>query len=247
MGNLKNGEDGSLATNTTTAPSTPTTPYKSAVVLSENSGTRASESKDWEEIDYKDPNADDKIYRSAPKPQPQKVNITQEGNDRGSNDGGQAQIEGSTDKVPDYQEGRGFSPAESHKTTHANVAGPAFSDLQYGEGRDAMKKYITDKLKTGGVCGLAQTFAEVTVNPNGDVVAYKVLKANSELVEALLPPILQSLKFNQTNLRFNQNSYIEFKADIHCTEEEKLDLNKVKPYVEKRCYQWELNFNIDID
>lgn len=206
-----------------------------------NSGKSALEDESWRDLDYRDPNAPKDIYRSAPAPVTPTTPLVNDNDGTAQPTEGEGTLVASNDpeeqmvveqKVPEYQEGRGYSPHPSHKDTHANVQGPEFSNLNYGSGRDAMKRFITDRLLAGGVCGIAQAFAEVTVAPNGKVVDYKVLKANSALVSALLPPILQSLEFNSTNLRFNQNSYIEFKADLNCDGDTSTDLKKVEPYVD---------------
>ena len=110
----------------------------------------------------------------------------------------------------------GYSPAPAHQGTHANTSGPMFTLPQYGAGQSAMTRYITDRLKAAGVCGNAQAFAEVTVDPRGKVVDQKVLKANSTQVITLLPGVLRTLQFQPTLSRINQISYIEFKSNIRC-------------------------------
>ncbi|RMG29500.1 MAG: hypothetical protein D6730_03810 [Bacteroidetes bacterium] len=246
---LTGGEAASTLTPTpgvstpTVTPRTSTATASTEVSIPPDAGKRATEDDSWKNLDYKDPNAPPEIYRSAPKPapvQPTEGEGVTRSEDAGAAEGGQTpgaqqtpQQKDPKAEVPPYRPGRGYSPHPSHKDTYANVPGPKFTHLDYGDGFDAMKRFITDKLKDGGVCGLAQMFAEVTVAPNGKVVGYKVLKANSALVMALAPPILQSLEFKPTNLKLNEVSYIEFKADIVC-DGERIDLKKVKPYVKDK-------------
>lgn len=115
-----------------------------------------------------------------------------------------------------YQPGIGYSPAPGHRDTYTNTSGPVFRNVQYGAGQNAMNRFIADQLKIGGVCGLAQAFAEVTVDPSGRVTAQKVLKANSTEVITLLPAILRTLQFQPTLSKVPQIAYIEFKANIRC-------------------------------
>lgn len=165
-------------------------------------GTAATD-ESWKDTDFKDPNAPEGTYNNAPKPGPK----------------------------PNPGPARGGTDNSSVTTTgHGNSSGPMFANLEYGQGSESMKLFITDRLREGGVCGLAQTFCEISVSPEGKVVGYKILRANSPLVMALMPNILQSLEFNADNIKFTQISYIELKADLYCGDE-KVDLQNVQPYV----------------
>lgn len=108
--------------------------------------------------------------------------------------------------------------ANDHEDMHKNMPGPVLSQPQYVEGEQAMKDQIRNQLHMSGVCGLAQAAFEVTVTPRGDVVAYRILAANTQQVYSLMPGILSGLKFKPSNNRFNQTTYLEFKTDIRCDE-----------------------------
>ncbi|MEM8901730.1 MAG: hypothetical protein AAGC85_26715, partial [Bacteroidota bacterium] len=115
-------------------------------------------------------------------------------------------------------------------------AGPQFSLPEFGEGEGAMKNFIKDKLREGGVCGLAQAFAEVTVDPSGTVIGYNVLKTNNTMVALRLPSVLRSLTFSPSESRIPQNMYVEFKADILCGAEDQsdVDLKEVDSYIKSQ-------------
>ncbi|MEM8901328.1 MAG: hypothetical protein AAGC85_24675, partial [Bacteroidota bacterium] len=98
----------------------------------------ASDDSSWEKVDYKDPNVPKDSYRST---EPEET------------ENSTASTEESVPVTDAYDPVRGFSPDPSHKETHANVAGPQFSLPEFGEGEGAMKNFIKDKLREGGVCG----------------------------------------------------------------------------------------------
>lgn len=181
----------------------------------------ASDDSSWEKVDYKDPSVPKDSYRSTEPEEP---------------DNSTASTEESVPVTDAYDPVRGFSPDPSHKETHANVAGPQFSLPEFGEGEGAMKNFIKDKLREGGVCGLAQAFAEVTVDPSGTVIGYNVLKTNNTMVALRLPSVLRSLTFSPSESRIPQNMYVEFKADILCGAEDQsdVDLKEVDSYIKSQ-------------
>ncbi|MEO1448603.1 MAG: hypothetical protein AAFV07_03695, partial [Bacteroidota bacterium] len=135
-------------------------------------------------------------------------------------------------EVPSYRKGSGFRPHPSHKDTHVNTAGPKFGPRTYVEGESKMKEAIATKLKAGGVCGLGQAAVSLTLNPNGDVVKYSVLAANTTAVAAQMNLVLPTLKFNAIDSRYNQTIYLDFKAEIICEgADDKIQLQDVKPFI----------------
>jgi len=123
-------------------------------------------------------------------------------------------------------------PDPSHADTYVNVQGPQFSLPEYEQGSGGMKMFIKQKLREGGVCGLAQSFAEVTLDQNGKVIDYRIFKANKAEVSNLLPEILESLRFTKESVALTRVAYIEFKAEIICDpSKDSIDLNTVKDYI----------------
>jgi len=125
-------------------------------------------------------------------------------------------------------------PEQVHQTTHSNQNGPKFNTPQFAEER-GIAVYIKSKLRSAGVCGLAHAIAEVTVEPGGNVVEYRIFRTNSDAVARQLPEILNSMKFKPETVRFRQNVYVEFKADIVCDDrkDKLIDLNSVNDYLQK--------------
>ena len=108
------------------------------------------------------------------------------------------------------------SPDVSHRDTHANVEGPKFTERHYINGEAGMEDLINRELKAAGICNAAQAAFSVTLDPSGNVAGHRVLAANSPTVEMQLNRIIPGLKFNASDIRFNQTIYLEFKADITC-------------------------------
>lgn len=125
-------------------------------------------------------------------------------------------------------------PDPSNPDTHDNMEGPKFSPRNYVDGVDAMKNLIKDRLRLGGVCGLAHTVFSVTLDPAGNVVAFSVLTSNDANVQRQMNTIIPTLKFNAVDQRFNQTIYQEVKAEILCNgAEDKVNLKDVKDLIKK--------------
>lgn len=129
---------------------------------------------------------------------------------------------------------RGYSPAMSNPDSHENLAISRFPSPTSGQGQGNMKNYIKEELRKRGVCGLAQALAEITINPKGDVVSYNVIKANDLTVSSALPGILQGMKFEPSELDVPYVSYIEFKADLLCEGQERINIREVDDYIDER-------------
>ena len=123
-------------------------------------------------------------------------------------------------------------PDPSNPDTHDNMEIPKFSARNYVDGVDAMKNLIKDRLRLGGVCGLAHTVFSVTLDPAGNVVAFSVLTSNDANVQRQMNTIIPTLKFNAVDQRFNQTIYQEVKAEILCNgAEDKVNLKEVKDLI----------------
>lgn len=107
-------------------------------------------------------------------------------------------------------------PDSSHVKTTLNTTGPRFDSPQYSGGEQAMMIYVKSSLRKAGICGLAQTLTELTIDGSGTVVSYRVFRANSDEVRSVLPTVIQGMKFMPSS-RFKQNFLLEFKTDIDCT------------------------------
>jgi hypothetical protein len=116
-------------------------------------------------------------------------------------------------------------PDASHATTHLNAAGPLLGAPEYIDGEALQALFLKQQLRKAGVCGLVHVFAEVTVdkanpadtaNPNASVVSYRIFRANNKQVLETIPGILSQLRYKAASVRFKQNLYIEFKADVDC-------------------------------
>ncbi|MEM6800487.1 MAG: hypothetical protein AAF696_03730 [Bacteroidota bacterium] len=125
-------------------------------------------------------------------------------------------------------------PDPSNPETHDNMEIPKFAPRKYVDGKDAMKNLIKDRLRLGGICGLAHTVFSVTLDPSGNVVAYSVLTSNNANVMVQMKNIIPSLKFNAVDQRFNQTIYQEVKAEILCNgAEDKVNLKEVKDIIKE--------------
>ena len=80
--------------------------------------------------------------------------------------------------------------------------------------------------------GLAQALFSVTVDPQGKVVSYDVLGANNSSVEVELSTVLPTLQFQPANVRFDQTLYLEFKAEVPCEGEDRVNLRDVDPLLD---------------
>jgi hypothetical protein len=168
----------------------------------------AGADRSWEKIDYSPPGT--KVVASAA-----------------------PAVSASNTNLGQYTSSGDKSPDPSHKDTFKNTEGPQFSVPAYEDGEAGMKLFIKDKLRDGGICGLAQGFAEVTVDKNGNVVAHRILKANSAEVQLLLPAILQEMKFRPESNQLSRNAYIQIKAEIRCEGSPvgPIDLKEVPDYL----------------
>lgn len=129
---------------------------------------------------------------------------------------------------------RGYSPELSHKESFANTQVQRFPSPTSGQGQGNMKNYIKEELRKRGVCGLAQSLAEVTIAPNGDVTRYNIIKANDIQVSGALPAILSGMKFEPSDLDVPYVSYIEFKAEILCEGQDRINIREVDDYLQGR-------------
>jgi hypothetical protein len=111
---------------------------------------------------------------------------------------------------------------------HTNVSVPDMPELKFAGGEREMEKQIADQLQAAGVCGLVQTAYEVTVSPRGEVIAYRILTANSPTVEVQLGPILRALKFQPNpGSRLPGRAIFELKADIVCEGQDRTNIKDV--------------------
>lgn len=124
-----------------------------------------------------------------------------------------------------------LKPDSSHIKTTANLPGPTVGLPVYADGGDhKMAYFVKSSLRKAGVCGLAHVLAEITINKDGSVKSFRLFNTNSADLEAKIPAIINSLKFN--SLVMEKNVYWEFKADIDCSgkSEGKVDLSTISPY-----------------
>ncbi len=133
-------------------------------------------------------------------------------------------------------------PDASHAQSHANGAGPLLAAPEYVDGEALQALFLKQELRKAGVCGLVHVLAELTVAPQpkgadgkdqpAQVVAYRIFRANSKDVLDKLPAILQSLRYKPESVRFRQNIYLEFKADVDCgTNSAQTNLGNVRDYL----------------
>lgn len=129
---------------------------------------------------------------------------------------------------------RGYSPEVSHKESFVNTQVQRFPSPTSGQGQGNMKNYIKEELRKRGICGLAQSLAEVTIDPKGDVTRYNIIKANDIQVSGALPAILTGMKFEPSDLDVPYVSYIEFKAEILCEGQDRINIREVDDYLQGR-------------
>ncbi|MEM8888755.1 MAG: hypothetical protein AAGD28_12295 [Bacteroidota bacterium] len=165
----------------------------------------AADIRSWEGVSYTAPGVDKDKYIVNRSNTPPPTNTGQEGPTR---------------------------PDPSNPDTHDNMEIPKFAPRNYVDGVDAMKNLIKDRLRLGGVCGLAHTVFSVTLDPGGNVVAFSVLTSNDANVQRQMNTIIPTLKFNAVDQRFNQTIYQEVKAEILCNgAEDKVNLKDVKDLI----------------
>lgn len=140
-----------------------------------------------------------------------------------------------------------YSPTErqpdpSHAQSHANTSGPLLAAPEYLDGEALQALFLKQELRKAGVCGLVHVLAELTVAPAGKdsagkalpatVVDYRLFRSNSKLALEKLPAILQQLRYKPESVRFRQNIYLEFKADVDCgTNAPLTNLGNVRDYL----------------
>lgn len=134
-------------------------------------------------------------------------------------------------EIPAYKPGKGYSPHPSHKETHANVEGPSFGQRTYVDGANAMKDLIKQQLRTEGICGLAQSFFSITLDPQGKVIDFKVLGANTEEVNRAISNIIPTLRFTTSDQPINETIYMQFKGEIVCEGTERVPLQDVQSII----------------
>ncbi len=137
------------------------------------------------------------------------------------------------EEVPSYRPGKGYSPHPSHKETHVNADGPEFGERTYVDGAAAMKDIIKQQMRDGGVCGLAQSLFSVTLDPQGKVLGYQVLGANTEEVASQLSLTIPTLQFNSIGEAINQTVYLQFKAEIVCEGIDRVPLKEVQDIIKE--------------
>ncbi len=181
----------------------------------------------WRDTDYRDPNVDPSLYPTVkPEPAPQQPAPQQPTVDEPVGTDTPVQEPVSTR----YDSRRGYT--NNLDDEHENTTGPTVRVREYITGRDAMKQKITDELAAGGVCGLAQALFSVTVDPQGKVVSHDVLGANTTAVELQLMTVLPTLQFQPAGVRFNQTLYLEFKAEVPCEGQDRINLRDVDPLLD---------------
>lgn len=200
-----------------------------------NKEKSGAEDTSWRNIDYRDPNADPSLYPNRPAPTPTPTEsprpATQPQTQPQAADNGSDSEQSTPQEVSTrFDPRRGYT--NNLDSEHDNLPGPKASVRDYIAGRDAMKDKIKADLKAGGVCGLAQALFSVTLDPQGNVVDYDVLGANSEAVELQLMTVLPTLQFQPAQVNYNQELYLEFKAEIVCEGGDRVNLRNVNPILE---------------
>ncbi len=115
-----------------------------------------------------------------------------------------------------YDSVYGYSPDTSHASTYKNVAGPRFRNMQYGTGTEAMNRFLSDQLRSNGICGPVKAFAELTVNGQGQVIDVRPIKANTTQILINLPAVLNGLTFMPTYSDIPARINLEFETTIRC-------------------------------
>ncbi len=198
----------------------------------------AATNDDWKNIDFVAPGMSEEEYIINPKPVAPVQTPVQPSPGQPATSGTNQQPTAvvSAPAMPDrsvvnYQPGRGYSPDPSHSDTHVNTAGPEMTQRTFINGETALKEKVKEDLRKGGVCGLAHVFFSVTLKPDGSVLSYRVLSANSPQVSAQMGLLIPTLKFNQVDARYNQTVYQEIKAEIVCEGGQDVNLRAVESVI----------------
>ena len=176
-----------------------------------NSASKGNANNEEEAAEEEDSEAPEKPSLKTPKPQPNAFT-----------------------KYPGYVSTGEKTPDASHRGSHVNAKVPQFNTPQFIE-QSGAALFIKNKLKENGICGLAQSVAEVAVDRSGNVTSHRIFKSNTEQVSTLMPSILNGMKFKPETISYNgQLVYIEFKADIFCpsTPTKGIDLDQVENYLQ---------------
>ena len=181
----------------------------------------AAENMSWDDIDFVDPTLTAEDYQIVPKPQPvvtPPARTSEAATPVMNNPAAPATQEpaGPNPADANYRPGRGYSSLTGGE--HGNTSGPVMGPRPYVNGETALKELVKDNLESGGVCGLAHVIFSVTLKPDGSVLNYRVLSANSAQVQAQVGTIIPNLKFSSVDGRYNQTIYQEIKAEIVCSE-----------------------------
>lgn len=131
--------------------------------------------------------------------------------------------------TPKYVSRGNLKPDDSHAKSTLNTSGPIIETPEYVNSKSETALEIKTKLRQKGVCGLAHILAELTIEKDGSVSAYRVFNANTEETRAMAQEIFCDVKFKP--LRGNKTySIFEVKTDIDCPGRSRLNLEQVGYY-----------------
>ncbi|MCS6904311.1 MAG: hypothetical protein RML72_12630 [Bacteroidia bacterium] len=130
--------------------------------------------------------------------------------------------------LPKYKSQGELYPDASHRKSILNTQGPINEVVDYATSKSATALMIKTQLRKNGICGLAQVLAELTVQPDGSIGGYRIFKTNTDKVASAIASAMCSIKFKPLPRR---TYYIyEFKSDIDCPGQPRIDLEQVGTY-----------------
>lgn len=115
---------------------------------------------------------------------------------------------------PVYKGAGERKPDSSHIKSYSNERGPQFEQPKFIDGDAGMGVFVKTTYRKLQYCGLANVTAELTIEPDGNVSAYRIFKTNNDKVNALTPYVLGSMRFQ----RLPRRTYfvLQYQSDVDC-------------------------------
>ena len=119
-------------------------------------------------------------------------------------------------------------PDDTHKKSIINERGPRNEKPKFIDGQSGMGIFIKTMFRRFNYCGMAQAYAEVTVETDGTVSGFRIFQTNNDKVQALAPYVIGSLKFQPVERK--TIFYFQFQTDVDCDGFPRNPVDKTKFY-----------------
>jgi len=115
---------------------------------------------------------------------------------------------------PAYKSMGERKPDSSHIKSYSNEKGPQYEPPKFVDGDAGMGVFIKSTYRKLQYCGLANVTAELTIETDGTVSAYRIFKANNDKVMAFTPYVLGSMRFQRLPRR--EYFILQYQSDVDC-------------------------------